>query len=75
VGASLTDPNAGLDEDRHSMTEAATTAALEPATAIMVEDAILAGLACSCNWMGACVSLLALRLSESGGVGEDGGVM
>jgi hypothetical protein len=41
VGANLTDPNAGLDEDRHSMTEAATMAALEPATAMVVEDAIL----------------------------------
>jgi hypothetical protein len=37
----LTEPNAELEEDRHSMTEAATTA--EPATA-MVVDAIVSDL-------------------------------
>jgi hypothetical protein len=41
VGANLMDPNAGLDEDRHSMTKVATTAALEPAIAMVVEDTIL----------------------------------
>lgn len=39
TGAKRTEAKAGLEADRHSMSEAATTAALEPATA-MVVDAI-----------------------------------